>query len=91
MTVNIGTGRPTTIRTVADLVAGHFPGTRVEETPMPPGDPLGGCAGIALMQRILGWQPGIGIEDGVARYVRWLRSTPAALPGWLRQEARQGA
>lgn len=87
VTVNIGTGRPTTIRTVADLVAGHFPGTRVMETPMPPGDPLGGCAGTALMQRILGWQPGISVEDGIARYVRWLKATPAALPGWLRQEA----
>ena len=90
-TVNIGTGRPTTIRTVADLVAGHFPGTRVVETPMPPGDPLGGCAGTTLMQRVLGWQPVITIEDGVARYVRWLKETPAALPGWLRQEAGQRA
>ncbi|MER7057891.1 NAD-dependent epimerase/dehydratase family protein [Streptomyces sp. NPDC000351] len=87
VTVNIGTGRPTTIRRVADLVAGHFPGTRIMETPMPPGDPLGGCAGTALMQRALGWQPRIGVEDGIARYVRWLKSTPAALPGWLRQEA----
>jgi hypothetical protein len=25
---------------VADLVSGHFPGTRVTQTPMPPGDPL---------------------------------------------------
>jgi UDP-glucose 4-epimerase/dTDP-L-rhamnose 4-epimerase len=88
-TVSIGTGRPTTIRTVADLVAGYFPGARVVETPMPPDDPLGGCAGTALMRRVLGWQPGISIEDGVAQYVRWLKSTPAALPGWLRQEAGQ--
>ncbi len=90
-TVNIGTGRPTTIRTVADLVSGHFPGTRVVETPMPPSDPLGGCAGTALMQQLLGWQLAITIEDGIAQYVRWLKSTPAALPGWLRQEAGQGA
>jgi UDP-glucose 4-epimerase/dTDP-L-rhamnose 4-epimerase len=58
---------------------------------MPPGDPLGGCAGTSLIQRVLGWQPGISIEDGVARYVNWLKSTPAALPEWLRREARQGA
>ncbi|XVV39210.1 NAD-dependent epimerase/dehydratase family protein [Streptomyces sp. CA-100214] len=90
-TVNIGTGRATTIRTVASLVAAHFPGTRVLETPMPPGDPLGGCAGTALMRRLLGWEPAVGIEDGVARYVRWLTATPGALPGWLCQEAAQGA
>lgn len=88
-TVNIGTGRPTTIRTISELVAAHFPGTRVLETPMPLGDPLGGCADTAQMQRLLDWQPAIGIEDGIARYVRWLTSTPAALPGWLRQEAAQ--
>ncbi|MFJ5920552.1 hypothetical protein ACUJ8N_34455 [Streptomyces sp. ESR1.13] len=58
---------------------------------MPPGDPLGGCAGTTLMQQVLGWQPAITIEDGIAQYVRWLKSTPAALPGWLRQEAGQGA
>ncbi|WP_432101064.1 NAD-dependent epimerase/dehydratase family protein [Streptomyces sp. WAC 04229] len=89
-TVNIGTGRPTTIRTVAELVAAHFPVTRVLETPMPPGDPLGGCASTALMRR-LHWQPAIDVEEGVARYVRWLTSTPAALPDWLRQEAGRRA
>ncbi len=90
-TVNIGTGRPTTIRTVAELVAAHFPGTRVLETPMPPGDPLGGCASTAQMRRLLDWEPTIGIEEGVARYVRWLTSIPAAVPGWLRQESGQWA
>ena len=78
--MNVGTGRATTVRAVAGLVAAHFPGTRVLETPMPPGDPLGGCAGTALMRRLLGREPAIGIEVGVVRYVRWLRGTPAALP-----------
>ncbi|MGW8770427.1 hypothetical protein [Streptomyces sp. NPDC055794] len=58
---------------------------------MPPGDPLGGCASTAQMQRLLHWQPAIDVEDGVARYVRWLTSTPTALPDWLRQEAGRRA
>ncbi|MCX4672457.1 NAD-dependent epimerase/dehydratase family protein [Streptomyces sp. NBC_01381] len=40
--VNIGTGRPTTIRRVAELVAEHGGGAELLETPKPPGDPLGG-------------------------------------------------
>ncbi|MFG3551003.1 NAD-dependent epimerase/dehydratase family protein [Streptomyces sp. NPDC047725] len=85
-TVNIGTGRPTTIRRVAELVAAHYPGTQVRETPMPPGDPLGGCASTTHMERMLRWRPQVTLEDGIARYVRWLRATPAALPAWLRSD-----
>lgn len=85
-TVNIGTGCPTTIRRVAELVAAHYPGTQVRETPMPSGDPLGGCASTTHMERILRWRPRITLEDGIARYVRWLHTTPAALPAWLRSE-----
>jgi UDP-glucose 4-epimerase/dTDP-L-rhamnose 4-epimerase len=85
-TVNIGTGRPTTIRRVAELIASHFPGTRLEQTPMPPGDPLGGCASTTHMERVLGWRPRITLEDGIARYVRWLRTTRGAVPEWLRAQ-----
>ncbi len=36
-TLDIGTGRPTTIRRVADPIAAHYPNAQVRETPMPPG------------------------------------------------------
>ncbi|MFF1405133.1 NAD-dependent epimerase/dehydratase family protein [Streptomyces sp. NPDC058294] len=85
-TLNIGTGHPTTVRRVAELIAAHIPGTQVQETPMPPGDPLGGCASTTHMERILGWRPRITLEDGITRYLRWLRATPGALPGWLRAQ-----
>jgi UDP-glucose 4-epimerase/dTDP-L-rhamnose 4-epimerase len=58
----------------------------VLETPMPPGDPLGGCASTTHMEQVLGWRPRIALEDGIVRYVRWLHATPAALPSWLRAE-----
>ncbi|MFF4020750.1 NAD-dependent epimerase/dehydratase family protein [Streptomyces sp. NPDC001843] len=86
-TINIGTGRPTSIRRVADLIAAHYPGTRLRQTPMPPGDPLGGCAGTTHMERVLSWRPQVPLEAGIARYVRWLHATPTALPTWLREEA----
>ncbi|MFD0229295.1 NAD-dependent epimerase/dehydratase family protein [Streptomyces hirsutus] len=86
-TLNIGTGSPTSIRKVADLVTARYPGTRLVETPMPPGDPLGGYAATRHMETVLGWRPTITVEEGVARYAGWLGRTPAAIPGWLRAES----
>ncbi|KAF4406098.1 NAD-dependent epimerase/dehydratase family protein [Streptomyces lycii] len=85
-TVNVGTGEPTSIRRVAELVAEQYPGTRFLETPMPPGDPLGGYASPHRMRSALDWQPTITVADGTARYARWLAEHPEAVPGWLRAE-----
>ncbi|MFC5802015.1 NAD-dependent epimerase/dehydratase family protein [Streptomyces formicae] len=86
-TVNIGTGTPTSIRTVAELVAEQYPGTRFVETPMPPGDPLGGYASTHRLDAVLGWRPAITVKEGVARYAYWLGKTPQAIPAWLRVQA----
>ncbi|MFG1949284.1 NAD-dependent epimerase/dehydratase family protein [Nonomuraea sp. NPDC048826] len=83
-TLNLGTGTATTIRQVAELVRRHYPGATVTETPRPPGDPLGGCACTRRMAELLGWQPGITVTEGVARYAAWLKDTPSAVPAWLR-------
>lgn len=85
-TINIGTGTPISVRTVAGLIAEHFPGTQLLETPMPPGDPLGGYASPHRLAATLEWKPSITVAEGVARYVRWLGRTPDAVPDWLRSE-----
>ncbi|MEU6175541.1 NAD-dependent epimerase/dehydratase family protein [Streptantibioticus parmotrematis] len=85
--LNVGTGVPTSVRDVADLVVEHFPDAVVRETPMPPGDPLGGFAATRRMERALGWRARVSLEEGVARYVRWIAETPSALPSWLRATA----
>lgn len=90
-TLNVGTGRPTSIRQIADLVSGHYPGTPIVETPRPQGDPLGACADTTHMRRVLGWAPRLDIEDGVRRYLTWLEHTPEAIPTWLRAETRDAA
>ncbi|MFK8908215.1 NAD-dependent epimerase/dehydratase family protein [Streptomyces sp. YS-3] len=82
-TVNIGTGVATSIRKVAELVREHCPNAQFLETPMPPGDPLGGYAATRRMQAMLGWTPKVAVADGVRRYVEWLRKTPEAIPQWL--------
>lgn len=84
-TVNLGTGVPTTVRKVAELVQRHYPHTPFLDTPLPAGDPLGGYAAVRKMENILGWKPKITVAEGVDRYVKWLQTTPAAAPDWLRQ------
>ncbi|WP_369374168.1 NAD-dependent epimerase/dehydratase family protein [Streptomyces sp. cg36] len=82
-TVNIGTGTATTIRQVAELVSARYPGTTLISAPMPPGDPEGGYASVERMRTVLGWQPGITVEEGIARYAAWLAASPDAIPDWL--------
>ncbi|MQY14243.1 GDP-L-fucose synthase [Streptomyces sp. RB5] len=84
-TINIGTGKPTMIRTVAELTAEHFPDVKTLQTPMPPGDPEGGYAATGHMLTTLNWVPQVSVADGVARYAAWLKQTPQAVPAWLRQ------
>ncbi|MFF1690642.1 NAD-dependent epimerase/dehydratase family protein [Streptomyces sp. NPDC058254] len=86
-TVNVGTGRPTSVREVADLIAPSFPGARRINTPRPEGDPLGGYASTERCRELLRWQAGIGVREGVDRYVRWLLATPDAMPRWLAEQA----
>lgn len=86
-TINVGTGTATSIRTVAELVAERYPGTRFVETPMPPGDPLGGCAATGHTEAALVWRAAITVKEGVARYTDWLDKHPEAIPGWLRAES----
>lgn len=86
-TLDVGTGVATSIREIADLITGHYPGVAITRTPMPAGDPLGGCALTAEMETALGWTPSIQVADGVRQYVRWLEAHPEAIPGWLREEA----
>lgn len=85
-TINLGTGRITSVRRVAELVRAHFPNAQFQDAPRPAQDPLGGCADITRMTEVLGWEPQITVETGITRYVEWLRAVPAAIPEWLRGE-----
>ncbi|MEW9532851.1 NAD-dependent epimerase/dehydratase family protein [Microbispora sp. NPDC049125] len=86
-TINLGTGRITSVRRVAELVRTHFLDAQFQDAPRPAQDPLGGCAEIARMTDALGWEPQVTVDTGIARYVQWLRAVPAAIPDWLRGES----
>ncbi|MQS15997.1 NAD-dependent epimerase/dehydratase family protein [Streptomyces kaniharaensis] len=90
-TVNVGTGVPTTVREIGELIAAHYPGAAFVETPRPEGDPLGGCADTRRAADLLGWQPGIRLVDGIDRYVAWLKDTPGAIPDWFTVPAAAGS
>lgn len=78
--VNVGTGRPTTIREVADMILGalgrrdlarHMLGTFRE------GDICHCYADITLARTLLGYEPSVRFRDGVAQLVAWVRSQNA--------------
>lgn len=83
LAVNVGSGVPTSVAEVANLVAGPFPEARTVVVPGPEGDPLGGYADTTLMRRVLGFTPSITIDEGVRRYLDWMGSSgvvPAMAP-----------
>ena len=86
-TLNIATGTATSTRTVADLIAAHYPDTRTVESPPTPADPLGGYGSTHHTQSVLGWRATITLQEGIARYAAWLDRTPEAFPAWLRSES----
>ncbi|MBP0451022.1 NAD-dependent epimerase/dehydratase family protein [Kitasatospora sp. RG8] len=82
-TVNIGTGIPTSVREIAELIAARYPDVTYVNTPRPEGDPRGGFADTRRAADLLGWQPTIPLAEGIGRYVTWLRTTPDAIPDWF--------
>ncbi|MFJ3216111.1 NAD-dependent epimerase/dehydratase family protein [Kitasatospora sp. NPDC086801] len=81
--INIGTGIPTSVRRIAELIAAHYPEAAFVETPTPDGDPRGGCADTRRATDLLGWHPAITLSEGIDRYVHWLNTTPDAVPDWF--------
>lgn len=79
MALNIGSGRPITIRDVASVMAQEL---EKEVTPEITGKYRAGdirhCyADISLARNVLGYQPRYDFRDGVAELVDWLRSQTA--------------
>jgi UDP-glucuronate 4-epimerase len=73
-TYNLGGSRPTTLLALVDLLAqalGKKP--IVEWQPEQPGDMKRTLADLTLSARALGYAPKISIEEGIARFVTWLR------------------
>lgn len=61
---NIGCGNPQSVNRLVALLGGD-----VEYIPKRPGEPDATWADISKAQRVLGWSPKIGFEEGVSRIV----------------------
>jgi UDP-glucose 4-epimerase len=68
------------IRQVADTVARLVGDTKVERVPGRSGDFAGRPVDISHAREVLGWQPATSFEDGVRRYLDWVREPEPELP-----------
>ncbi len=72
--VNIGNPDERTVEELARKVL-SLTGSRssIEHGPLPADDPRRRCPDIALARRVLGWEPKVALDEGLARTVAWFR------------------
>ena len=77
-TINLGSGKETSVRELADLVYDEVAGSRFppDFQPPRPGDVLRHIAGTAQAQQILGFRTRISIAEGISRLAAYLRANP---------------
>ncbi|HZX56732.1 MAG TPA: NAD-dependent epimerase/dehydratase family protein, partial [Ilumatobacteraceae bacterium] len=75
--VNVGNPEEFTIRQLAELVVELTnSSSEIVTVPLPPereGDPLQRRPDIALIKGVYGWQPAIGLAEGLTRMIEWFR------------------
>jgi len=72
--VNVGTGRPASLREVLALLETLL-GRRavLRLRPLPQGEPPLTWAGLARARLLLGYEPRVSLAEGLQRYLDWLR------------------
>lgn len=72
--LNLGCGNPVeNLRFVEILESLLGKKARIKDTPTPPSEPLVTYADISQTQAKLGWTPEVQVEEGLARFIRWMR------------------
>ena len=74
MTLNVGGGSRTTMRQVTRMLE-EITGTRatVRRLPATPGEQRDSAASINLARRHLGWEPRVGMREGLTRQLAWFQ------------------
>ena len=72
--INIGTGRETDVSTICRLLQ-QGTNSRVKSVhgPAKVGEQMRSCLQTALAARVLGWQPEVGIDEGLQRTIAYYR------------------
>ena len=77
--VNLGNPVEFTIRELAEkVVALTGSRSRIEYRPLPANDPRQRQPDIALARSKLGWEPAVGLDEGLRRTIDYFRSVPAS-------------
>lgn len=76
-TVNFGTGREVSMRTVCELISAAVgEGMQPRYLPARPGDVGRLCVDSTLFQQLLGFAPSTALEDGITDLVQWFANAP---------------
>jgi nucleoside-diphosphate-sugar epimerase len=81
--VNIGSGEPTSVRTIIELIGqalGRADRIAYGAIPRNPDDPPMVVADIRRLRDEVGWRPSVPLREGLARVVAWWREN-SPLPG----------
>jgi UDP-glucuronate 4-epimerase len=79
--VNIGGGSRVRLDRLIELIASAL-GREVRRTPLPdqPGDVQLTAASLTHAERVLGYRPRVGIDEGIRDFVRWYEETHGRQP-----------
>jgi UDP-glucuronate 4-epimerase len=73
--INLGCGRPVENRAFVQVLEGLLGKKAViEDVPAPISEPFETFADIDKARRLLGYEPQVNVEEGLARFVGWLRA-----------------
>ncbi|MEZ4670900.1 MAG: NAD-dependent epimerase/dehydratase family protein [Anaerolineae bacterium] len=76
--MNVGTGQPTSVNALVDLVLAAFGHSRatypVEYHPAHAGDMRLSAADISRARELLNWQPQVAVEQGMAETIAWAKT-----------------
>jgi dTDP-glucose 4,6-dehydratase len=79
--VNIGNPNEMTVREVAERILRITKSaSRIVSRPLPPDDPKVRRPDISLAKRVLGWEPRVSPDDGLARTLPYFRAEVARTP-----------
>ncbi|MBL8791004.1 MAG: SDR family oxidoreductase [Rhizobiales bacterium] len=77
--VNVGNPNEITVRELAErVIAMAQSRSAIVEKPLPTDDPRRRCPDITLARTLLGWQPRVSLDEGLARTLASLRKETAA-------------
>jgi len=72
--INLGGSQTTRLSDLISLLEKNLHQTAiVEEEPGQPGDVLATYADVDKAQRLLGFEPKVGVDEGIGRFVEWFR------------------